>query len=184
MLTLLLLAGCAPTALPCPPAATPKRVFITDNQYTGIQVRYAQEICESSAQSARLGGRWVPWLSYLSSHNPNAIDIVSDASPWYDLDGKVIFGSKDELASGPANPLLTTNWKRKLTSDDVIWTGTAAGGTASQNQCVDPWGGADWATTAYEVLGDTTTAGARGESWTYSGAQSCDKSAHLICLEQ
>ena len=188
-LLVLLLLGCAPAADSVDPAPSPtvyvqKRVFLTDNRYSGGQVMYADEICTSAARSGGLDGTWRPWLSYRYSRQADAIDGIADVAPWFDLHGAMIFESKDALRQGPTQPLRTTHWMRDLPDGAPIWTGSRPGGVSADHLCISPRGESVWTTAAPGILGDIARVGATGPSWTYDGALPCDQTAHLICVEQ
>lgn len=161
-----------------------KRIFLTDNDYSGSETTYADDICLMSALSGQLTGKWVAWLSYISNVNPNAIDLVNDVGPWHDLDGKLVFQNKAALLQGPTNPVRRTNWGRQLPDGAPIWTGSQAGGTATNNLCLNRSVFKVWYSESKSELGDIAQVGQTGPSWTYSGSQPCNLRAHILCIEQ
>ena len=155
-------------------AALRKRIFVTINQTTGNLggLTQADAFCKTAADSAQLGGTWRAWLSDGAT---DAIDRITDVSPWYRLDrATVLFPTKGPLGNGigpsaaidPAN--LNTYWT--ATGDDGRRAG--AGGN-----CLD------W--TSSSANEDAQTGDPVSQSqWTVKDLQACDTSLSLLCIEQ
>lgn len=80
--------ACAPRPVPRP-AQEPRRVFVTEGEFTGdlrtaggglSGIDGANRLCAHAAASANLGGVWLAWISDSSSA---AIDRVTEVGPWF-----------------------------------------------------------------------------------------------------
>lgn len=182
----------APISLKCLPSSVSyKRVFVTRALYPAL---VADDFCNSSAQTANLGGKWVAWLS-TEGPNPmdhkNAKDRLVDVGPWYDMSGKVAVQSLTSLIQkGPNQPIYLDQTGASiliLNENDIVWTGTKVDGTIDIGAtCQQDSTTSSWSTTSTNVKGRVGKAGQVGAAWTElgPGPVSCDSGAHLYCFEQ
>jgi hypothetical protein len=162
-----------PVDLAPPP---PKRVFVTKTLYTATA---APTACQSSADAAGLGGKWVPWLSYsYSTGNINAIDQVTSYGPWVLITGAQAFRNHGQLGTTPSVPINVTELGTTLPMNELAWTGTVIGGTASVYTC-QGWSEVQGIFGA--TVGNTGLTGL----WTSLGDNStiCTDSLHVYCFE-
>jgi hypothetical protein len=154
-------------------------VFVTSTIYEGNLggLSGADQKCQASAGAAMLGGTWVAWLS---QDGLNAPTRMAQNRAWYRVDGTtLVFPDNASLASGPQNPILTDENGTDRT-DQVVWTGTLAGGMASTLDWTN-WTGVDETT---EIT--SGVASEIGSGWTDStitGVQ-CHFQLAIYCFEQ
>jgi len=81
-------------ATDAPPGS--KRVFVTSTAYSGNLGggAGADALCVASSDAVGLGGNWRAWISAGAS---DAFTHVDDVSPWYRLDGALVFATKASL---------------------------------------------------------------------------------------
>jgi hypothetical protein len=169
-----------------------KRVFATSTAYSGDLKTAgggssgragADQLCNTVAMVAGLGGRWVAWLSDTTA----AIDHVSDVSPWYTtcVDTTVthcgqgaLFATKAELMFDPAGAIMWDESGQPAPGTGV-WTGTAAGGSASGQSC-QQW--SNGTSSSIGTIGSTERY--RNGGWTSLQTLGCDSPLHLYCFEQ
>lgn len=170
------------------PTSGHKRIFLTFNQYRGgdpsSSDRPGQLICDQAATSVGLFGKWTPWLSYHIVYPVNAIDEIHDVGPWYDLKGTLIFPDKASMLGAPAAPLRVTEQLTEVALDDAVWTGTRRDGSRSDNLCLSQLPYRVWYSEANDHTGDIGMVGRLDGSWTQAGSLVCNKTAHIICIEQ
>ena len=189
----------APPAPPAPPIVPDaKRVFETSRLFTGdlatagwatTGLDGADNLCNSAAIVANLGGTWRAWLS---APGQSAADRIADVGPWYLVDRRTkVFDTKFGLGRGSMLPQLpgvdvgplvdiTMNELGLVSSpasDD--WTGTEATGKASPFDCQ---GWTSDAPTAGEGLVGIGPVDFRW--WTDSVTNPCSNHARLLCFEQ
>ena len=101
----------ADMARPGPPPGA-KRVFITSDSFPfGDLVTLGgdhngvisgDKLCAIAASRAGLDGTWRAWLSQSGA---DAIDRITDAGPWYRLDGALVFADRGGLKSEALVPI-------------------------------------------------------------------------------
>jgi hypothetical protein len=173
------------------PRAGQKRVFVTSSGYAGDLrgsgrgadgLAGADNLCQTSANAALLGGTWKAWLSSGAPNQPasNAVDRIADVGPWYRLDGEKAFNNKANLMTGPLVALNVDENAHKAPHGTVIpvWTGTRAGGTWSGEDC-SQW--LEGITLRSAVYGRAETL---GSTWTDAGMIDCGGKHSLYCFEQ
>lgn len=162
-----------------------KRVFVTKEASNGIigGLKGADERCNNAAESTKLGGTWVAWMS---GEGKNAIDRLTFDGPYRLLDGREVVASKAELLSGKLKVPINVMETGETAAGNVrVWTGTRANG----NQAATCDG---WVTNNPIVFGtlgslDRTLQGL----WTDNGGPGagfrdwgCQTDARLYCFEQ
>ncbi|HUJ58578.1 MAG TPA: hypothetical protein VLX92_08800 [Kofleriaceae bacterium] len=175
------------------PPASFARVFATHTVYMGAFGGLADgdQLCNSAAETAGLGGTWKAWLSDSTS---NAIDRLADVGPWYLVDEATeVFAGKAALVESPLVAIDHDEYGHAIAQSNPFnvegaWTGTLQDGTAGAS---DPSIGqgadcADWKT----AFGETAMFGnvLDTSTWTNVGAGQlalCDEEQeHLYCFEQ
>ncbi len=156
-------------------------VFITAATFDGALggLDGADAKCAAAATAAGLGGSFKAWIS---SSTIDAIDRVTDAGPWVDLDDTVIFPDKGSLAMVPSASLWLDETGTSLSSD-YVWTGTGFGGVhVAALQGEPPC--EEWTSSAMTDQAKVGQVGMADVAWTADSNTTCDQQAHLICLEQ
>jgi hypothetical protein len=173
------------------PVAERKRIFHFRNGTIGTignstdrrpALEDADEDCTNEASQMGLGGSWKAWLS---SSQIDAIDRITDVSPWYRLDQTtLLFDTKSELTLGPRVRIDPTDASEDW--DDCsrfgnclfgFWSGTDANGQHTSDNCLD------WT----EHLGRIATVGradVAAGGWVASKPLDCGAYLGLLCIEQ
>lgn len=170
-----------------------KRIFATHTVYMGSfgGVEAGDQLCNSAAQTAQLGGAWKAWLSTSAA---NAIDRIADVGPWYLVDGTtLVFANKAALVGSPRVAIDHDELGNAIPQHDPFnvegaWTGTLQGGKAAAGNPALGAGAdcSDWLvgfgeTAMFGSVMDTST-------WTNTGEAQlalCDEEQeHLYCFEQ
>lgn len=171
-----------------------KRVFVTSQRVAGDfngqrGQAGADNICQTLASTAKLGGRFV---AYVSETTKPAIDHLADVGPWYLVDRKnVVFANKAAIIGGPPSRKIDRDEGGNEPSDPLlvtsrVWTGTltngtpaGAAGTAQNFMC------SDW---QVAVAGQSGTVGDWDSNdrvnWIQSRNASCNDLNRLYCFEQ
>jgi hypothetical protein len=108
-----------------------KHVFVTKLKYASTT---APTVCQNAAESAGLGGTWVPWLSNIHG-TENAIDKITARGPWKLVTGEVAFANRGQIGSTPSVPIDVAEDGSKLAPEEEAWTATLTGGTRSTWHC-------------------------------------------------
>jgi hypothetical protein len=166
------------------------RVFVTSATFTGdlatageggSGIASGDAICQTAADGAHLGGRFVAFLSGGKTH---AVDHVVDDGPFYKLDGRaLVYDSKAAIAGGTkvdpssgsygSHFTLSTESGSPVAATDDFWTGSLDNGHASGNDC-NQWTSTDGS--FHGVSADVTG--------TRSSANPCVSKRPLLCVEQ
>lgn len=171
-----------------------KRVFVTSQRVAGDfngkrGQAGADNICQTLASGAKLGGKFV---AYVSETTKPAIDHLVDVGPWYLVDRRtLVFPNKLAIASGPPMRKIDRDENGNEPSDPLlvqsrVWTGTltngapaGAAGTAANFMC------SDW---QVAVQGQNGTAGEWDSNdrvaWVQGRNPSCSDLNRLYCFEQ
>lgn len=169
------------------------RVFVTSVAYhgdlkalggAGSGIEGADNLCNSLAQGAGLGGTWVAWVS---TSSVDAISRLAADGRWTLIDGATeVFPSRGDLQFGPLHAIDTAE-NGEVVSDlgDVfVWTNTDRFGkdvTAGQANACDDWSG-QTGTADVGVVVDPQVA--MGLSWTDTGQpRACASEFRLYCFE-
>lgn len=162
-----------------------RRVFVTSARYEASVV-LDKDLCTLAAETGRLTGNWIAWISSASvdSASVDALGRLKSGSVWFDLRGRTIFPDRSYLTIGPVNPIDTDEFGRELPLNSPIWTGTGPQGQRSENLCLDPFFLRVWASVDPSDFGDVGRVGRMDKAWTYDGPLDCSKTAHLLCFEQ
>lgn len=155
----------------------PKRIFLTRVAITGSEV--SDEICQRAAEIEHLGGSWIAWIATADTTRLNPIDRISDIGPWYDLEGDLIFLNKEEMLSFPRRPIVVTEYNASVISVGYVWTGSNG-----KDVCFDGLSSKVWGTSSSTAFGSVGEVGSTTLRWTDSTRLPCNRSAHLICIEQ
>lgn len=157
----------------------PRRLFVTRTGYTGnlkaagggaTGLEGGDNLCNTAAAAASIGGRWVAWLS---SGTVRAHDRVTGTGPWQLVgSGTTVFNNRAGLATTPLAPI--DRDETGALRSTYAWTGTTTGGGPSGYDC------SGWEFGSYGTAGDPETP----SSWTAFGDRSCSNTYALICLEQ
>lgn len=173
------------TAQDMVPAGNYKRMFVTSTLYKGDLggLAGADLKCQNAAVAIGLSGQFKAWISLNAAPGVSALSRINDVGPWFSVDGKQkFFNNKAGLATSPLVPV-NVDEKGKVVNTSMgeraeVWTGTAAGGTATLSDCRG-WTDA----TAISVAGTygllTSLTG-----WTDAGTTGCGSAQRLYCIEQ
>ena len=182
-------------------ASGPKRVFVTDERFSGALALAADTTatqivaridgkCQAAAEAATLGGTWKAWISASDATTTvHAIDHIGQTrGPFYRLDGKLVFVRLyDTTSVAPLAERLLTEKRTALVEGDYdaarVWTGTGLSGRATSSSC--EVGGRSWRYSASDGIGTSGTPldqGITGE-WTISGSGACNTTRRLYCFE-
>lgn len=163
-----------------------KRVFITSTRYTSGNLgglAGGDNICQTRANTAALGGTWKAWLSdnttsvasrfIQSSAGYKRIDGITVASSWADLTDGTLQNPIDKDEFGVALPIQT----------GVTFTGTDINGGSIANRNCSSWGSSTGLARGGPVTPTT------GSTWTNTGFDTaCSFGAssgrRLFCFEQ
>ncbi len=181
-----------------------KRVFVTSQTYDGNLggITGGDQKCQTSANSANLGGSWKAWLS---DSNTDAKNRIPDAK-YVRIDGQTIANSKAILTSNIGNNFLQnpididergniySSSHNGVGQNPEVWTGTeyngtkifgtASNGTQAVVDC------SDWTTNASNLSTGVTGLSniTFGVGWTrnaFGGVGTlCYRQASLYCFEQ
>jgi hypothetical protein len=163
----------------------PKRVFVTQQKFTGdlnVQAGTADGLsggdllCNQAAAAAGLGGTFHAWLS---SPAADALDRLPGNGPWYqpqpDAGLLLTFPSRAGLVNGPATGLLYDETGQRLTYSGP-WTGTTGKGRVDYDTCLG-------FTVGSGNAGRIAQLGAVDDQWTFGINLSCTFPTRLICFE-
>lgn len=162
-----------------------KRMFVTSTLYKGDLggLAGADLKCQNAAVAIGLSGQFKAWLSMNGAPAVSALSRINDVGPWFSVDGKQkYFNNKAGLATSPL-VLVSMDEKGKVVNTSGgepgdVWTGTAAGGTATPADCGGWIDASSSATGTYGLLASIT-------SWTEAGSPSfCSGTRRLYCIEQ
>jgi hypothetical protein len=155
------------------------RVFITSATFTGNLTAAARKadgleaadaLCQTAADGANLGGRF---MAYLSSKNEDAVTRFAEDGPFHLLDGRTVAYANASSVGGGTMADVTTEKGSPLLHES-FWTGSSAAGRASGDDCMG------W--TDESLFNDGAMASAYGGDSEVELA--CEHSHHLLCLEQ
>lgn len=156
-----------------------KTVFITSETYVGGEIgglTGGDSICQNHAEAAGLSGIYKAWLS--DSQDSPKTRMTQSTVPYKLIDGTVIADSWTHLTTGPLSGAIKIAEDGTVLTNQGVWTGTLADGTAHANTC------GDW--------NDTNLTGVFGastytvhEHWTaFLSTGPCTDKKHLYCFEQ
>ena len=153
-----------------------KRIFVTSTAYSGNLGGNAgaDALCLASSDAVGLGGNWTAWISTSAS---DAFSRVADVSPWYLLDGSMVFPNKASLKTTPAVGITIT--ERGMTWVGYVWTGTLSGAIHSADDCAG-------FTSASSAMQGTVGAARASDTtgWTAFESDACQLARPIYCLEQ
>jgi hypothetical protein len=162
----------------CAPA---QRVFISatainNAAFGGLSA--GDNLCQSYADAAQLGGTWKAWLSSGMLHAQSRL--VHSTLPYRRLDGVLIANDWTALTSGTlVNPIDVDEQLAPWPGTEV-WTGTNAAGLKTTATCSDWTNGTNLGTVA--TVGSSSATDA---TWSSVYLQFCDRNnVHLYCVEQ
>lgn len=165
--------------VPCTAACT-KRVFVTSTFHNGNLggLAGADNICQTRANAASLGGTWKAWLS--SSTTSANSRLVNHTVDIIRIDNVVVANGWADLTDGNLdNPISITELAGPVTNPITVWTNTTDNGNiASTNNHCNNWTSTGSIT---GILGQAITA---GPGWSYVYSQHCIGEYHLYCFEQ
>jgi hypothetical protein len=154
------------------------RVFVTSQTFTGNLggVSGADNICQSLADNAKLGGRWGVWLSTSSI---NAKERIVDEAYFLVNSTSRVSEDKSDLTDGSLISAISLS-ETQASIDGLVWTGTLENGTGSGINC------SNWTSSSSAISGQVGNSNESNSSWTSSEvntANSCNNSYHLYCFE-
>jgi hypothetical protein len=162
----------------CVPA---QRVFISaaasgNAAFGGVSA--GDNLCQSYADAAQLGGTWKAWLSSSTQHAQSRL--VHSTLPYRRLDGVLIANDWTGLTSGTLMNPIDVDEQLVPRPGTEVWTGTSASGFKTMSTCSDWTNGTN--------LGTVATVGASAATdatWSSVYLQFCDRNnVHLYCVEQ
>lgn len=165
-----------------PQASTLRKIFVTSVAFRGSEVG-DDTLCQRGAQAGGLRGTFVAWVTTQEQTRIGAQARVADVGPWYDLRGRLLFQDQSEMAGPPRAPIEITE-KNTILQGGYVWTGTDTSGGPAQDVCFDPFLVQIWKATDAETLGVVGEVGSTTARWTHADRLPCDRSAHLVCIEQ
>jgi hypothetical protein len=159
----------------CSPA---KRVFITDKTYLPDfgSAAAANQICQSTANTRKLGGTWLAWIAD-SKFSP-ATDFDQSAEPYVLLDGTLIASDWADLIDGMLAHPIDMNELHATIGSRETWTGVYLDGTASSDNCLE------WTSNVPADLGTNGVSSVGDYGWSDIYLQFCDRWVSLYCFEQ
>lgn len=179
-----------------------RRAFISSGKWTANLggVSGADALCQSAADTASLGGKWMAWVS-TSSSTPKS-RFVHSIVPWQLLDGTVIANDWSDLTSGSLEHNIDRDendslvvWSGSYPSfTGIAWTSTYDDGTSmlshgSTSDCSGFTDGTSMTTSIYAGVGYIGyTSGYQSDWWSDAqgggGGYQCFYSLSLYCFEQ
>ena len=169
-----------PTPTPC----TNCRVFISSNSYNGavggsfapIGVLAGDATCQSLADAAGLGGRWMAWLS--TSLLPIASRLPSDG-PWRKVNGELVASTKADLVDGTlATPIDRDQTGLLVAASTLVWSGTTSAGLGTGTDC------SGWRANVNTFSGTYGRRSATDATWTQFSTVTCNFTRRLYCFER
>lgn len=167
------------------------RIFITNESYNGNigGLVGADEICNSSAHLAGLGGNWKAWLS--DSQTSVSERFYHARKPYKLLNGRLIARNWKDLTTEKENWIYLRNaidvneFGNEVRVSNVM-TGTTPKGKSFSNDtklfCMDYRDDcADGNRTCRTLFG---TSSLRDADWTFTNRESCNEKYHLYCFGQ
>jgi hypothetical protein len=155
---------------PLPAGGRP--VFVTAKATLGAAVAASADgLCDQEASKAGLSGTFVAWFSTTTR---SALDRLPDGVAWYDASGRLIFSSKQAVATSSLTTPIERTAANASVVEALVWTGTSATGAATAHTC------ADWS--AYAGQGTVGVTGAKDAAWTDRTTRSCSQAAHVVCF--
>lgn len=154
------------------------RVFITSTVVKGNLggLAGADGVCRTLATAAGLGGS--SWVAWLSSHDgePQAIERVKGAGPFYLVTGELVANSNAELTTKPLHHAIDRDEKGVAVPPSHVWTGSGSNGRYLTKDCAKWTGGGNNG----GRYGDSSATSAQ---WTDAGVDDCDRTLRLYCFE-
>jgi hypothetical protein len=167
---------------PAPPAlGAPKVLFVTSLAYTGNLGGQtgADAKCATAAAAGNLTGTFKAWLSTSGS---SAISRLTVEGPWDQRtsEGDLrTFRNRAQLQTTPSAALRVDEQGRATFGALNFWTGTAAGGDSTGQDC------AGWTSASVGTSGTYGDGAAASPSWTAaSSLTSCDTTLPILCIQQ
>ncbi len=158
------------------------RVFVTSSVYLG-DFQGSGESGSSLCAAVAGGGSWKAWLS---TRNISARTVVSNAGPWWSMDGEKLAAYVSDAGVLEANSIFWTEDGGSIPGTTEVWTGTYwDGGTVGgADTTCDNWKvGAPSPDGGPKRSGRFGSAGTTGPSWTDVGNGPCESARHLYCFE-
>ena len=123
---------CGETLMQVPCVVLPPTVFVTSESYNGNLggLAGADAKCQTRADSTKLGGTWLAWLS---TDSFNAITRLQDAGalgPYVRTDGVVVAEDLADLTDGELNAPIDKDEYGIDNGMLIVWTGTTQSGLA------------------------------------------------------
>lgn len=192
--------GNDPSAQPPGGSGAQKRVFVTSKGVSGTFAgaksphEAADAVCAAAAVDAKLGGKWVAWLSArdLKGTMIRARDrIPASVTSWTLVDGKtVVFANRDALFASTLAAIDQDEFGAKVPDGTTAWTGSLIGGGPVQRYNCGNW---SFSVADKGVVGaarpepvkssDTQVYWAGPETEVPLVAQYCDSPASFYCFE-
>lgn len=176
---------CSPTCTfdtsDCSAPADVRRVFITAQAFAANfgSAFAADDVCQSVASAAGLGGTFMAWLSDSNTTPSQRFDHSS--VPYALLDGTVIADDWNDLVDGQLYSAIDTTESVQPVDPDTttVATATASNGTLNVfNGHCNNW------TSASSMYSTTVGNEENVFSWSESGAVGCNTPVKLYCFEQ
>lgn len=150
-----------------------RRAFASSTTYTGNLggIDGADAICQSLANKADLGGRWMAWLS---SSKRSMNDFIARTANYK------LLGSTPPIINATNLYSLASAINRDEDGNSIAsssaWTGTSASGSVDgTNTC------SDWTSTSGSARVGSTAG--TGSTWTYNATATCGNSYRIYCFE-
>lgn len=165
-----------PTPTPLPPGSY-FRVFITSSTTKGNfgGLTQADNICQTRANTAGIGGTWKAWLS--DSTTSASLRLHHATVPYKLVNGTIIANNWTDLTDGSIqNKINIDENGNAKSSTNYVLTGTNTDGSSTRKNC------SSWTTTtsiATEGRSNSSSA-----SWTNDGNYNCTYKDFLYCFEQ
>ena len=157
-------------------------LFVTQQTYrpntgaaNGFYLRQgADQICQDEATAAGLSGTWVAILS----DSRAARSVIEIRGSIFNLNGDVLSTASTFWSNDLLNPVgYMSNGQAVDSSNSLVWTGTAMGGTPSTEDC-NEWTEGQFAQSSY---GNAVSA----QQWlSHGGFASCAQNMRFYCIDQ
>ena len=168
------------------PRDSVRRVFVTEGRYTGALggLAGADQICQTEAMNAQLGGEWIAWLA--DGTDSPSTRFVQGTNEYRRLDGMAIASNWDALIDGTLDvPLNHTPTGMLTPGERATWTNVTADGQFRDR--LDEGHCAGWTDETGNALTGYSGENNKSDStWTLFGdfLIFCDSDLHLYCFER
>lgn len=156
-----------------------QRVFVSSDTTAGNMggIGNANFVCQNLADNAKLGGKWLAWLS----DNTTATNSkhTKFQLPYKRMDGQLIANNWLDLVDGKLLNPIDLDQNKKFV-DSKVWTGSKADGSAFSNDTSC----GNWLSNSSSDKGRAGLTNKDSADWTSKTTESCNNSYRIYCIEQ